>query len=111
MPRIEAERKPLDVIILGLTKSTPVAIVSDMDKHTILIEQERLTALYNAARAKAQADNTIEARDAAVAASRELSAFIAKYNPPKAHRGRDNTAAARSGRRQHAEMRSRYWGR
>jgi hypothetical protein len=67
-----------------------------MTKHEIVAEQNRLQAIFDAARGAGD-------RDAAVAASRELSAFITQYNPPK--RG---GWASRAGRRQYNERMARY---
>lgn len=62
-----------------------------MNKTEILTEQARLQAIFDAARSAGD-------KDAAVAASAELSAFISAYNPPKV-RG----YASRAGIRQHRE--------
>lgn len=76
-----------------------------MTKQEIATKQAQLTEAYNAAKAKARAENTIEARDAAVAASRELSAFISAYNPPKV---KGSARANQAGQRQLNERIAMY---
>ena len=81
-------------------------MILDMDKTL-----QELLATYEAALATARANSTPETRAAAVAASAAYSAAAPKTKPVQSH---ENTAAARSGRRQHAEMeaqRQRHLGR
>ena len=62
-----------------------------------------LVAKADATRAAARSNPSPENREAAVVASAELSAWITANEPPQMRRGRDNSAAARSGRRQWRE--------
>lgn len=75
------------------------SVMPNMTPREIQARKAELIRAAEGARATARRERTPEARDAAVAASAELSAFVTEYDPPK--RG---NYASRAGKRQAAEI-------
>ena len=78
--------------------------MSEMSRREIQAKKAELIRAYEEARATADRERTAEARDAAIAASAELSAFVMQYDPPKrasyaSRAGKRQAAADAAGRR------------